>query len=153
MDFGRGNELGSVGTDLSHGKIGRSTYTISRAPLQPTPWSSGGAAKETGPGRARLPRLHRKHRFCHACATNTMFSAWAKKRFSALPFGTSLRCTSQWPEVRPPELALIRTIRRRSWHSLLSTMQAKPDGRWLVWIYLRAPIRGRCLRSSFVRPD
>jgi hypothetical protein len=36
------------------------------------------------------------------------------------------------------DLAVIRTIRCRSWHSLLSATQAMPDRSWLVWIYLRA---------------
>lgn len=36
------------------------------------------------------------------------------------------------------ELAVIRTIRYRSWHSLLSATQAMPDRRWLVWICVRA---------------
>lgn len=36
------------------------------------------------------------------------------------------------------ELVVIRTIRCRSWHSLLSATQAMPDRRWLVWICLCA---------------
>src|SRR5215831_17044117 len=53
----------------------------------------------------------------------------------------------------PPELALIRTIWCRSWHSLLSAAtQAKPDWHWLVWNYLRAPVRRRRLSLRSLGP-